>query len=77
MVDKNGAKFNVVFDVADKRFYWLMLPIQLSPIAGLKQNLNQSDPFPPNKEFFDSNSNNKLEDSGVDDIMRCVLYLMI
>ena len=77
VVDKNGASFNVVFDVADKRFYWLMLPIQLSPIPGLKQNLNLSDPFPPNKDFFDSNSNTKLEDSGVDDIMRYVLYLML
>ena len=77
VVDKNGASFNVVFDVADKRFYWLMLPIQLSPIVGVKQNLNLSDPFPPNKDFFDPNSNNKLEDSGVDDIMRCVLFLML
>ena len=74
VVDRNGVSFNVVYDDEDQKYFWLMLPIQLSPILGLKQNLNQSDPFPREKEFSVSNDCKKLDDSGVDDIIRCVYY---
>lgn len=71
-MDLNGVSFNVVFDPSDRRFYWLMVPIQLSPITGLKQNLNCSDPFPREKEFCDQNADSKHDGSGMDDIMRFV-----
>ena len=68
-VDRNGVKFNVVFDPEDSKYYWLMIPIQLSPIPGLNLNLNNSNPFATNKNFMENTSVNKTADSGVDAIM--------
>lgn len=75
-MDLNGVAFNVVFDPSDRRFYWLMVPIQLSPITGLKQNLNCSDPFPREKDFCDQKAVPNHDGSGMDDILRCVAFFL-